>query len=173
MRDIDVTFGVDFHAVGPNPPRVDFVFGEEIQKSKVGAMAERAIGINIKFQDTIAHRLVDIERLLIGRDTDAVSVIKIVRDLDPILRTGSKVKNLSHERGWRIDEVSKKGGVGAAISGHHDVVDAAIELMALVIGVPSTQLLTVEVELQNGAVFIGPYRLTGHTEAQGQIDSFV
>src|SRR6266481_8367855 len=118
-------------------------------------MAEQAIGINIKFQDTIAHRLADIERLLIWRDTDAVGIVKIVRDLDPSLRTGSKVKDLSHDRGWRIDEVSKKGGVGAAISGHHDVVDAAIELMALVIGVPSTQLLTVEVELQNGAVFIG------------------
>src|SRR4029077_2526751 len=125
LRDIDVTFRVDFHAVGSNPPRVDFVFGEEIQKSKVGAMAERAIGINIKFQDTIAHRLTDIESLLIGRNTDAVGIVKIVRDFDPILRIRSKVKNLSHARGWRIDEVSKKGGVGAAISGHHDVVDAA------------------------------------------------
>src|SRR6266576_1341035 len=118
-------------------------------------MAERAIGINIKLQDTIADRLADIERLLIGRHTDAVGVVKIVRDLDPILRTGSQVKNLSRDRGWRIDEVSKKRGVGAAISGHYDVVDAAIELMALVIGVPSAQFLAVEVELDNGSVFIG------------------
>src|SRR5512132_2550063 len=118
-------------------------------------MAERAIGINIKFQDTIAHRLADIESLLIGRDTDAVGVVKIVRDLYPIFRTRSQIKDLSHDRGWRIDEVSKKGGVGAAISGHYDVVDAAIELMALVIGVPSAQLLAVEVQLENGSVFIG------------------
>src|SRR5258705_10253613 len=118
-------------------------------------MAKRAIGINIEFQDRIADRFTDIESLLIGRNTDAVSVVKIVRDLDPILRTGSKVKNLSHDRGWRIDEVSKKGGVGAAISGHHDVVDAAIELMAIVIGLPSAQFLAVEVELENGSVFIG------------------
>src|SRR5205823_14693407 len=110
--------------------------------------------INIKFQDAIADCLADIEHLLIWRDTDAVSVVKIVRDLDPSLPTGSKVKNLSHDGGWRIDEVSKKGGVGAAISGHHDVVDAAIELIALVIGVPSAQLLAVEVELENGSVFI-------------------
>src|SRR5439155_9544835 len=123
--------------------------------SKVGAMAKRAIGINIKFQDTIADRLADIESLLIGRDTDAVGVVKIVRDLDPILRTRSKVKDLSHDRRRRIDEVSKKCGVGAAITGHHDVVDAAIELMALVIGVPSAQLLAVEVELENDSVFIG------------------
>src|SRR5882724_11955224 len=117
-------------------------------------MAKRAIRITIKFQDTIAHRLADIESLLIGRHTDAVGVVKIVRDLDPILRTGSKVKNLSHDRSWWIDEVSKKGGVGAAISGHYDVIDAAIELMALFIGVPSAQLLAVEVELENGSVFI-------------------
>src|SRR5712691_13521551 len=113
-------------------------------------MAERAIGINIKFQDTIADRFTDIESLLIGRDTDAVGVVKIACDLDPSLRTGSKVKNLSHDRGRRIDEVSKKGGVGAAISGHYDVVDAAIELMALVIGVPSVQFLAVEFELEYG-----------------------
>src|SRR6476620_5663999 len=118
-------------------------------------MAKRAIGINIKFQDTIADRLADIERLLIGRDTDAVGVVKIVRDLYPIFRTRSQVKNLSHDCGWRIDEVSKKGGVGAAISGHHDVVDAAIELTALVIRVPSAQFLAVEVELENGSVFVG------------------
>ena len=118
-------------------------------------MTKRAIGINIKFQDTIPDRFTDIESLLIGRDTDAVSVVKIVRDLDPILRTGSKLKNLSHDRGWRIDEVSKEGGVGAAISGHHDVVDPAIKLMALVIPVPSAQFFAVEVELENGSVFIG------------------
>src|SRR4029077_4910417 len=82
-------------------------------------------------------------------------VVKIVRDFDPILRTGSKVKNLSHDRGWRIDEVSKKSGVGTAISAHYDVVDAAIELMALVIGVPSAQFLAVEIELENGSVFVG------------------
>ena len=98
-------------------------------------MAERTIGINIKFQDTIADRLTDIESLLIGRDTDAVGVVKIVRDLYPIFRTRSQIKDLSHNHGWRIDEVSKKGGVSAAISGHNNVVDAAIELMALVIGV--------------------------------------
>ena len=57
-------------------------------------MAERAIGINIKFQDTIADRFTDIESLLIGRDTDAVSVVKIVRDLDPIFRTRSQIKDL-------------------------------------------------------------------------------
>src|SRR6266576_6378410 len=118
-------------------------------------MAKRAIGINIKFQDTIPDRFTDIESLLIGRDTDAVGVIKIVGDLDPIFRTRSQIKNLSHDRGWRIDEVSKKGGVGATISGHYDVVDTAIELMALVIGVPSEQFLAVEVELDNGSVFIG------------------
>src|SRR6266850_6795695 len=117
-------------------------------------MAKRAIGINIEFQDTIADRFTDIESLLIGRDTDAIGVVKIIRDLDPIFRTGSKVKNLSHDRGWRIDEVPKKRGVGAAISGHYDVVDAAIKLMALVIGVPSAQFLAVEVELENGSVFI-------------------
>ena len=38
-------------------------------------MAERAIGIDIKFQDTIADRFTDIESLLIGRDTDAVRVV--------------------------------------------------------------------------------------------------
>src|SRR5438874_2741594 len=117
-------------------------------------MAKRAIGINIKFQDTIPDRFTDIESLLIGRDTDAVGVVKIVRDFDPILRTRSKVKNLSHDGGWRIDEVSKKRGVSAAISGHHDVVDAAIELIALVIGLPSAQLLAVEIELENSSVFI-------------------
>src|SRR6185369_1574122 len=105
-------------------------------------MAKRAIGINIKFQDTIADRFTDIERLLIGRDTDSVGVVKIVRDLYPIFRTGSQVKNLSHDLSWRIDEVSKKGGVGPAISGHFDVVDAAIEFLALVIGVPKAQVLT-------------------------------
>src|SRR4029434_9115249 len=118
-------------------------------------MAQRAIRINIKLQDTIADRFTDIKSLLIGRDTDAVGVVKIVRDLDPIFRTRSQIKDLSHDRGWRIDEVSKKGGVGAAISRHYDVVDAAIELMALVIGVPSAQLLAVEVELENGSVFVG------------------
>src|SRR5712675_1787747 len=118
-------------------------------------MAKRAIGINIKFQDTIADRFTDIESLLIGRDTDAIGVVKIVHDLYPIFRTRSQIKDLSHDRGWRIDEVSKKGGVGPAISGHHDVVDAAIELMAIVIRVPSAQLLAVEVELENGSVFIG------------------
>ena len=55
-------------------------------------MAERAIGINIKFQDTIADRFTDIEGLLIGRDTDAVGVVKIARDLYPIFRTRSEVK---------------------------------------------------------------------------------
>ena len=58
-------------------------------------MAKRAIGINIKFQDTIADRFADIERLLVGRNTDAVGVVKIVRDLYPIFRTRSQIKNLS------------------------------------------------------------------------------
>src|SRR6187455_3259220 len=118
-------------------------------------MAKRAIGINIKFQDTIADRFTDIESLLIGRDTDAVGIVKIVCDLHPVFCTRRQIKDLSHDCGWRIDEVSKKGGVGAAISGHNDIVDAAIELMALVVGIPSTQLLAVEVELENGSVFVG------------------
>src|SRR5438093_9287950 len=49
LGHIDVTFVVDLHAIRPKPWRVVLVFCENIQKSKIRAVTQRAISFNSKF----------------------------------------------------------------------------------------------------------------------------
>jgi hypothetical protein len=74
LGDIQVAVAVDLQAVRANPPAVDFVLGENVEQREVGAVAERAVGIDRVFQDAVADGFADVERLLVGGNANAVGV---------------------------------------------------------------------------------------------------
>src|SRR6202008_2006767 len=127
----------------------------QVQKRKIRSMAERAVSVNVELEDAIAHHLTDVERLLIGRNSDAVGIIEVVCHLDPVLRAGRQIKDLADHGCGTVNKMPEDGCVGAAARSDNNVVYSAIERVAFVIGIPALQLFAVEIELENGAVLVG------------------
>src|SRR5579872_6441647 len=157
LRDIDIALGVDLHAVGTQRPGLDPVWREKIQEREIGAMGKRAVAVDAELQDAVADRLADIERLLVGRNTDAVGVIEVVGNLDPALGARREVEDLADDRARyaRAGPGTEYGGVGAIVGADHDVVDAADELRAVLVAVPAAQLFAGKIEFQDGARIVG------------------
>src|SRR5260370_12757148 len=105
------------------------------------SVTQRAVVIDLEFQHAVSDGFADVEGLLIWRDAYSVGVIEIVRDLDPVLAAMRKIENFSHHGGWQVLVRAKDRGISAAVGGHHNIIYAAVEWLAVFVGVPTTQLL--------------------------------
>jgi hypothetical protein len=92
---------------------------------------------------------------LIWRDAYSVGVIEFARYLDPFLAARRKIENSPHDRGWWVLVRAKDRGISAAIGGHHNIVYAAVEWLAVFVGIPTAQLLAGHVEFKDGAMLLG------------------
>src|SRR6266516_2755041 len=155
LSNINVTLAVDLHAIRSNPPGFDLVSCEKVEQSKVRPITQRAILIDLEFQYAVSDGFADVEGLLIWRDPYSVGVIEIVRYLDPFLAARRKVENFSHHGGWHILVRAEHCGISAAIGGHHNVIYAAVEWLAVFVGIPTTQLLAGHIEFKDGAMLLG------------------
>src|SRR4029077_4338822 len=85
----------------------------------------------------------------------SVRVIEIVRYLDPFLAAGRKIENFPHHGGWQVLVRAKDRGISAAVCGHHNIVDAAVEWLAVFVGIPTAQLLAGHIKFKDGAMLLG------------------
>src|SRR5204863_6264840 len=119
------------HAIRSNPPGFDLIFCQKVQQSKIRSVAQRAVFIDFEFQYAVSDGFADVERLLIRRDADSVGVIEIVRYLDPFLAARRKIENFPHHGGWHFLIWTEDRGISAAVGGHHNIIDAAVEWLAV------------------------------------------
>src|SRR5438552_12478658 len=136
LGNIKVTFAVDFHAIRSKPPGFDLVSCEKVQQGKIRSVAQRAVGIDFEFQYAVSDGFADVEGLLIWRDTYSVGVIEFGRYLDPLLAARRKIENFPHDGGWQVLVWAKDRGVSAAVGGHRNIIDAAVEWLAVFVGIP-------------------------------------
>src|SRR5204862_6318419 len=97
----------------------------------------------------------DVEGLLIWRDAYSVGVIEIVPYLNPLLAARRQIENFSRHGGWHVLIWAEDRGVSAAVGGHHNIIYAAVECLAVFVGVPTAQLLAGHVEFKDGAMLFG------------------
>src|SRR5213596_414401 len=155
LGNINVAFAIDLHAIGSKPPGFDLVWCEKIEQSKIRSVTQRAVVIDLEFQHAVSDGFADVEGLLIWRDAYAVGVIEIVRYLDPFLAARRKIKNFSRHGGWQVFVRAKDRGISAAVGGHHNIIYAAVEWVAVLVGIPTAQLLAGHIEFKDGAVLLG------------------
>src|SRR5437870_6129892 len=137
LGNINVTLAVDLHAVRSKPPGFDLVFCEQVEQSKIRSVAQRAVVIDLEFQHAVSDGFADVEGLLIWRDADPVGVIEVARYLDPFLAARSKIENFPHHGGWQVFVRAKDRGISAAVGGHHNIIDAAVEWLAVFVDIPT------------------------------------
>src|SRR5882757_8079403 len=154
LGDIQVALMVDLHAVRSQPPGIYLVRRQKVQQREIRSALERAICIDAELQYAIPNRFADVEGLLVGRNADTVGIVQIPRHLDPLLTAGRQIENLSGDRCRHVLGRTKHRRVGTAIGGDDDVVDAAVESVALIVAVPAVQKLARQVELQNRAMAV-------------------
>jgi hypothetical protein len=118
-------------------------------------VTQRTVCLYRELENAVPDGLAHVERLLVRRDADTVRVVEVVRHLDPLLAAGRHVEQLARDGRRHAVIVTEHGGIRTAISRDHDVVDAAVELDALVICIPATQLLARHVEFEDRAVLVG------------------
>src|SRR5206468_7714257 len=106
-------------------------------------------------QYAVSNGFADVEGLLIWRDAYPVGVIEVVRYLDPFLAAGRKIENFPRHGGWKVLVRAKDRGISAAVRGHHNIIYAAVEWLAVFVGIPTAQLLACHVELKDGAMLLG------------------
>src|SRR5207249_11813340 len=113
---------------------------------------QRAVAGDGEFQNTVSNHFADVKSFSVWRNTDSVCVVKILRDLDPFLTAGRKIKNLANYEGWCwwISVWAKHRGISTAVGSDHNIIYAAVEFLAVAIGIPSSQLLTCQIEFQDG-----------------------
>src|SRR6266567_2714137 len=137
LGNIDVTLAVDLHAIRSKPPGFHLVWCEKVQQSKIRSVAQRAVVIDLEFQYAVSDGFADVEGLLIWRDAYSVGVIEIVRYLDPFLAAGRKIENFPSDRSWQVLVWAEDRGISAAVGGHHNIIYAAVERLAVFVGVPT------------------------------------
>src|SRR5207245_5675573 len=108
-----------------------------------------------ELQYAVSDGFADVESLLIRRDAYAVGVIEFARYLDPFLAARRKIENFPRHEGWQILIWAKDRGISAAVGGHHNIIDPAVEWLAVFIGVPTAQLLAGHIEFKDGAMLLG------------------
>src|SRR6266516_744699 len=155
LGNINVTLAIDLHAIRSNPPGFDLVWCEKVEQSKIRSVTQRAVVIDLEFQYAVSDGFADVKGLLIWRDAYSVGVIEIVRYLDPFFAARREIKNFSHHGGWQVLIWAEDCGVSAAVSGHHNIIYAAVEWLAVFIGIPTAQLLASQVEFKDGAMLLG------------------
>src|SRR5207253_10485306 len=155
LGNINVALAVDLHAVRSNPPGFDLVSCEKVQQSKIRPITQRAILIDLEFQYAVSDGFADVEGLLIWRDAYSVGVIEIVRYLDPFLAARRKIENFPRHGSWQILVRAEHRGISTAVGGHHDIIYAAVECLAVFVGIPTAQLLAGQVEFKDGAMLFG------------------
>src|SRR5438105_7001483 len=139
LGNINVTLAVDLHAIRSNPPGFDLVSCEKVEQSKIRSVAQRAVVIDLEFQDAVSDCFTDVKGFLIRRDADSVGVIEFVRDLDLFLAARRKIENFSRDGGWQVFVRAEDCGVSAAVRSHHNIIDAAVEWLAVFVGIPRAQ----------------------------------
>src|SRR5207244_11383236 len=92
---------------------------------------------------------------MIWRDAYSVGVIEIVRYVDPFLAARRKIENFSRHGGWQVLVRAKDRGISTAVGGHDNIIYAAVECLAVLVGVPAAQLLAGHVEFKDGAMLLG------------------
>src|SRR5207249_970457 len=155
LGNINVTLAVDLHAIRSKPPGFDLVSCEKVQQSKVRSVAQRAVVIDLEFQYAVSDGFADVEGLLIWRDAYSVGVIEFARYLDPFLAARRKIENFPHDGSWQVLVWAEDGGISTAVGGHHNVIYAAIEWLAVLVGIPTAQLLAGQIEFKDGAMLLG------------------
>src|SRR5947208_9545168 len=155
LGNINVTLTVDLHAIRSNPPGFDLVWCEKIQQSKIRSVAQRAVVVDLEFQYAVSDGFADVEGLLIWRDAYSVGVIEIVCYLDPFLAARRQIENFPRDGGWQVFIWAEDRGISAAVGGHHNVIYAAVEWLAVFVGIPTAQLLAGHIEFKDGAMFLG------------------
>src|SRR5205814_2778472 len=128
---------VNLHAVRPQPPRSVLVRGQEIQQGEIRAVTQGAVGVDIELQNAVPDRLADVKSLLVRGDADSIGVVEVVCDLDPLTPARRAENDPADHCGWHALIGSEYGGIRASVRRDHDIVDAAVELPAFVIGVPA------------------------------------
>src|SRR5207249_4272470 len=146
---------IDLHAIRSKPPGFDLVFSEKIEQSKIRSVAQRAVVIDLEFQHAVSDGFADVEGLLIWRDAYSVGVIEIVRYLNPLLAARRKIKNFSRHGSWQVLIWAEDRGISTAVGGHHNIIYAAVEWLAVLVGIPTAQLLAGQVEFKDGAMLLG------------------
>src|SRR5207253_10661911 len=96
-----------------------------------------------------------VEGRWIWRDADSVGVIEIGRYLDKFLAARRKIENFPHHGGWQVRVRAKDRGISAAVGGRHNIIYAALEWLAVFVGIPTAQLLAGDVEFKDGAMLLG------------------
>src|SRR5207253_11336543 len=137
LGNINVALAVDLHAVRSNPPGFDLVSCEKVQQSKIRPITQRAILIDLEFQYAVSDGFADVEGLLIWRDPYSVGVIEFARYLDPFLPARRKIENFPHHGGWQVRVRANDRGISATVGGHHNIIDAAVEWLAVFVGIPT------------------------------------
>src|SRR5207248_1916136 len=155
LGNINVTLAVDLHAIRSKPPGFDLVSYEEVEQNKIRSVTQRAVVIDLEFQHAVSDGFADVEGLLIWRDAYSVGVIEIVRYLDPFLAARRKIENFPRNGGRQVLVRAKDRGISAAVSGHHNVIYAAVEWLAVFVGIPTAQLLAGHIEFKDGAMLLG------------------
>src|SRR5207253_1331899 len=100
----------------------------------------------------VSDRFADVESLLIWRDAYSIGVIEFARYLNPFLAARRKIENFPHHGGWQVRVRAKDRGISAAVGGRHNIIYAALEWLAVFVGIPTAQLLASHVEFKNGAM---------------------
>src|SRR5205807_5830621 len=75
--------------------------------------------------------------------------------LDPFLAARRKIQNFTDDGGWYVFVRAKDRGISTAVGGHHDIIDATVEWLAVFVGIPTAQLLAGHIEFKNGAMLLG------------------
>src|SRR5207249_5392593 len=57
--------------------------------------------------------------------------------------------------GWYVLVRAKDRGISAAVGGHHNIIYAAVEWLAVFVGIPTAQLLAGHIEFKDGAMLLG------------------
>src|SRR5207248_6311781 len=56
---------------------------------------------------------------------------------------------------WQVFVRAKDRGISTAVGGHHNIIYAAVEWLAVFVGIPTAQLFAGHVEFKDGAMLLG------------------
>src|SRR2546430_7367221 len=73
----------------------------------------------------------------------------------PFLPARQKIENFPRHGGWLVLIRAEDRGISAAVGGHHNIIYAAVEWLAVLVGIPTAQLLAGHVEFKDGAMLLG------------------
>src|SRR5439155_26989324 len=84
----------------------------------------------------------------------SVGVIEVVRYLDSLLAGRREIEKFSRDGGWQVLVRAEDRGISTTIGGHHNIIYAALEWLAVIVGLPTTHLLAGQVDFKNSAMLL-------------------